>query len=138
MKSIVLNNGIEMPVLGFGTFLMGGAECEHSVLAAIEAGYRLIDTAEAYGNEDAVGHAITKCGVPRSDLFLTTKVNFRSYESTAATVESSLKKLNTDYLDLVLLHCPSATTTPRGGNWSGCTGRGKSGPSAFPTSTLTA
>lgn len=106
MKSIVLNNGIEMPVLGFGTFLMGGAECEHSVLSAIEAGYRLIDTAEAYGNEDAVGAAITKCGVARGDLFLTTKVNFRSYESTAATVESSLKKLNTDYLDLVLLHWP--------------------------------
>lgn len=106
MKSIVLNNGIEMPVLGFGTFLMGGMECEHSVLAAIEAGYRLIDTAEAYGNEDAVGAAITKCGVARSDLFITTKVNFRSYENTAQTVEISLKKLNVDYLDLVLLHWP--------------------------------
>lgn len=106
MKSIVLNNGIEMPVLGFGTFLMSGAECERSVLAAIETGYRLIDTAEAYGNEEAVGQAITKCGVPRSELFLTTKVNFRSYERTAQTVESSLKKLNTDYLDLVLLHWP--------------------------------
>lgn len=106
MKHIVLCNGVEMPVLGFGTFLMGGVECENSVLAAIEAGYRLIDTAEAYGNEDAVGQAITKCGVPRSDLFLTTKVNFRSYESAAQVVESSLKKLNTDYLDLVLLHWP--------------------------------
>lgn len=106
MKSIALNNGVEMPVLGFGTFLMGGTECESSVMEAIKAGYRLIDTAEAYGNEDAVGQAITKCGVPRSDLFLTTKVNFRSYEGAARTVESSLKKLNTDYLDLVLLHWP--------------------------------
>lgn len=106
MKNIVLNNGVEMPVLGFGTYQMRGAECESSVLAAIKAGYRLIDTAEAYGNEDAVGQAITKCGVPRSELFLTTKVNFRSYENAAQIVESSLKKLNTDHLDLVLLHWP--------------------------------
>lgn len=106
MKSIVLNNGIEMPILGFGTFLMGGAECESSVLEAIRAGYRLIDTAEAYGNEEAVRRALTKCGVPRSDLFITTKVNFRSYENTVQAVENSLKKLNVDYLDLVLLHWP--------------------------------
>lgn len=106
MKSIVLNNGVEMPVLGLGTFLMDGAECENSVLSAIEAGYRLFDTAEAYGNEAAVGRALTKCGVHRSELFITTKVNFRSYENTARTVETSLKKLNTDYLDLVLLHWP--------------------------------
>lgn len=106
MKNIVLNNGVETPVLGFGTYQMSGAECESSVLAAIEAGYRLIDTAEAYGNEEAVGQAVTKCGVSRSELFLTTKVNFRSYESAAQIVESSLKKLNTDYLDLVLLHWP--------------------------------
>lgn len=106
MKSIVLNNGIEMPILGFGTFLMGGSECESSVLEAIRAGYRLIDTAEAYGNEEAVGRALTKCGIPRSDLFITTKVNFRSYENTVQAVENSLKKLNVDYLDLVLLHWP--------------------------------
>lgn len=106
MKSIVLNNGIEMPILGFGTFLMGGAECESSVLEAIRAGYRLIDTAEAYGNEEAVGRALMKCGVSRSDLFITTKVNFRSYENAAQAVENSLKKLNVDYLDLVLLHWP--------------------------------
>lgn len=106
MNTILLNNGVTMPVLGFGTFLTGGEECERSVLAAIEAGYRLIDTAEAYGNEEAVGQAIAKCGVARGELFITTKVNFRSYENAARTVESSLKKLNTDYLDLVLLHWP--------------------------------
>ena len=85
---------------------MGGAECESSVLEAIRAGYRLIDTAEAYGNEEAVGRALMKCGVSRSDLFITTKVNFRSYENAAQAVETSLKKLNVDYLDLVLLHWP--------------------------------
>lgn len=106
MKKITLNNGIEMPVLGFGTFLMCGAECESSVLSAIEAGYRLIDTAEAYGNEDAVGRAVSKCGIARKELFITTKVNFRSYENTAQTVENSLKKMKVDYLDLVLLHWP--------------------------------
>lgn len=117
MKSVVLNNGIEMPILGFGTFLTGGTECESSVLSAIGAGYRLIDTAEAYGNEDAVGAAITKCGVARSDLFITTKINFRSYENTAQTVESSLKKLNVD--SILTSFCStglSVTTTLRGGS----------------------
>lgn len=106
MDMITLNNTVQMPALGFGTFLMGGAECEESVLTALRCGYRLIDTAEAYGNEEAVGNAIVKSGVSRNDLFLVTKVNFRSYENTRATVETSLKKLQTDYLDLVLLHWP--------------------------------
>lgn len=129
MDTITLNNGIPMPMLGFGTFLMNGAQCEESVLAALRSGYRMIDTAEAYGNEEAVGRAIAKSGVPRQDLFLVTKVNFRSYENARETVEASLKKLGTDYLDLVLLHCPSATITPPGGSWSSCTARGRSGPS---------
>lgn len=106
MDTITLNNGIPMPMLGFGTFLMNGAQCEESVLAALRSGYRMIDTAEAYGNEEAVGRAIAKSGVPRQDLFLVTKVNFRSYENARETVEASLKKLGTDYLDLVLLHWP--------------------------------
>jgi len=106
MNTLKLSNGIEMPMLGFGTFLMGGQDCENAVLTAIKNGYRLIDTAEAYGNEDAVGSAIAKCGVSRDELFVVTKVNFRSYENTRETVESSLKKLKTDYLDLVLLHWP--------------------------------
>lgn len=106
MNTIMLNNNIQMPMLGFGTFLMGGAECEESVLTALRSGYRMIDTAEAYGNEEAVGNAIMKSGIPREELFLVTKVNFRSYENTRATVEASLKKLKTSYLDLVLLHWP--------------------------------
>ncbi|MDO4338504.1 MAG: aldo/keto reductase [Eubacteriales bacterium] len=106
MDKITLNNNIQMPMLGFGTFLMSGAECEDSVLSALRSGYRMIDTAEAYGNEEAVGNAIVKSGILREELFLVTKVNFRSYENTRATVETSLKKLQTDYLDLVLLHWP--------------------------------
>lgn len=106
MNKITLNNGIQMPMLGFGTFLMGGEECEESVLSALHNGYRMIDTAEAYGNEEAVGNAIVRSGIPREELFLVTKVNFRSYENARETVESSLKKLKTDYLDLVLLHWP--------------------------------
>lgn len=106
MDMITLNNTVQMPMLGFGTFLMNGKECEESVLTALHCGYRLIDTAEAYGNEEAVGNAIIKSGRSRKDLLLVTKVNFRSYENTRATVETSLKKLQTDYLDLVLLHWP--------------------------------
>ena len=101
-----LNNGIQIPMLGFGTFKASGEECEASVLAAIRAGYRLIDTAEAYNNEEYVGNAIVKSGVPREELFITTKVNFRSYENARAIVEQSLAKLQVEYLDLVLLHWP--------------------------------
>lgn len=106
MQIMTLNNGIEMPKLGFGTFLMNGTECEESVLTALTNGYRMIDTAEAYGNEEAVGNAIVKSGIPREELFIVTKVNFRSYENTRETVEASLEKLKTGYLDLVLLHWP--------------------------------
>ncbi|MCO7138048.1 aldo/keto reductase [[Clostridium] leptum] len=106
MNAITLNNGIQMPILGFGTFLMNGKECEKSVLAAIRNGYRLIDTAEAYGNEEAVGNAILKSSVSRKELFLVTKVNFLSYENVRETIEKSLKLLHTDYLDMVLLHWP--------------------------------
>ena len=106
MDTVTLNNGVKMPLLGFGTFLMRGAACEDSVLAALGAGYRMIDTAEAYGNEEAVGNAIAKSGVPREELFLVTKVNFRSYENARAAVEASLKRLGAGYLDLVLLHWP--------------------------------
>ena len=106
MNKITLNNDIQMPLLGFGTFLMGGAECEESVLTALRSGYRMIDTAEAYGNEDAVGNAIAESGIPRKEVFIVTKVNFRSYESTCETVEASLQKMKTSYLDIVVLHWP--------------------------------
>lgn len=106
MNTINLNNGVQMPALGFGTFLMNGKECEESVLQAIRNGYKMIDTAEAYGNEESVGSAVLKSGISRRELFLVTKVNFRSYENTRATVEKSLEKLQTDYIDMVLLHWP--------------------------------
>ena len=138
MNTMTLNNDIQMPMLGFGTFLMGGAECEESVLTALRSGYRMIDTAEAYGNEEAVGNAIEKSGIAREELFLVTKVNFRSYENTRAAVEASMEKLKTNYLDLVLLHCLSETTMPRGGSWKSCIRREKSGLSVYRTSIRTA
>ncbi len=104
-----MNNGIKMPLLGFGVFQVPDAVvCEQAVLDAIASGYRLIDTAAAYMNEEAVGAAIAKCGVPREELFLTTKlwVQDASYEGAKAAVERSLKKLGTDYLDLYLIHQP--------------------------------
>lgn len=106
MEYLQLNSEVKMPMLGFGTFMINGEECEQSVLSAIHHGYRLIDTAEAYGNEEVVGNAIAKCGVDRKELFIVTKVNFKSYEKTRETIEASLEKLKTDYLDLVLLHWP--------------------------------
>lgn len=109
MEYITLNNGIKMPMEGFGVFQVADpAQCEQAVLDAIESGYRLIDTAAAYGNEEAVGSAIQKCGVKRSDLFITTKlwVQDASYEGTKKAFEISLKKLGLEYLDLYLIHQP--------------------------------
>ncbi len=107
MDRIKLNNGIEMPVIGFGTFLIKeGKDCEEAVLKALKAGYRMIDTAEAYGNEKSVGNAIKKSGIPRNEIFITTKINFNHYEAVDArkAIENSLMNLQTDYIDLVLLH----------------------------------
>ena len=109
METIKLNNGVEMPALGFGTYqVTNPAECEKSVIEAIRAGYRLIDTAQAYGNEEAIGAAIKNCGVPREELFITTKVWFRSYEKEECrkSLEESMGKLGVEYLDMVLLHWP--------------------------------
>ena len=97
---------LDMPMLGFGTFQMRGDVCEKAVACALSEGYRMIDTAAAYGNEEAVGAAIKSSDVPRSDILITTKVNFSSYENARASVEKSLRLLGTDYLDLVLLHWP--------------------------------
>lgn len=101
-------DGISMPMLGFGTFMNTGTDCECTVKEAIRMGYRLIDTAEAYGNEEQVGRGIKAGGVNRSELFIVTKVNFKSYFHTRETVENSMRMLGTDYLDLVLLHWPFA------------------------------
>jgi 2,5-diketo-D-gluconate reductase A len=109
MQSVRLNNGIEMPVLGFGVFQIKDLnECERSVVDAINAGYRLIDTAQSYGNEEAVGKAIKNSGVKREKLFITTKLWIQSngHEGTKKAFENSLKKLQLDYLDLYLIHQP--------------------------------
>lgn len=113
MQTIRLNNGVNMPMLGFGTFqVMDAAECQKSVVTAIRAGYRLIDTAAAYGNEAAVGvgikEAMTEGLVTRDELFITTKVWFRDYETENCrqALEDSLARLGLDYLDMVLLHWP--------------------------------
>jgi len=109
MKNITLNNGIKMPALGFGVYQISDTlECEKSVLNAIEAGYRLIDTASAYGNEEAVGNAIRKSGVAREELFITTKlwISDAGYEKAKKAFEISLQKLQLDYLDLYLIHQP--------------------------------
>lgn len=108
MEYLKLNNGITMPVLGFGTFMLAGTTCEEAVASAIKVGYRMLDTAEAYGNEAAVGNGIAKSGIDRKELFLVTKVNYKSYENVRETVEQSLKNLQTDYIDLLLLHWPFA------------------------------
>lgn len=108
MEYLKLNNGITMPALGLGTFMLPGEICEEAVAAAIQVGYRMIDTAEAYGNEAAVGNGIAKSGIDRKELFLVTKVNYKSYENVRETVEQSLKNLQTDYIDLLLLHWPFA------------------------------
>lgn len=108
MEYLKLNNGITMPVLGFGTFMLAGTICEKAISSAIEAGYRMIDTAEAYENEAAVGNGIAKSGIDRRELFLVTKVNYKSYENVRKTVEQSLSKLQTDFIDLLLLHWPFA------------------------------
>ncbi|URZ16664.1 aldo/keto reductase [Clostridium felsineum] len=109
MEFVKLNNGVEMPILGFGVFQVADpAVCEQAVLDAIEVGYRSIDTAQAYGNEAAVGNAIKKCGVPREELFITTKVwiSNAGYEKAKASIEGSLKAMQLDYIDLMLIHQP--------------------------------
>ncbi len=109
MMYVELNNGVKMPILGYGVFQITDLkECERCVLDAIDVGYRLIDTAQAYGNEEAVGNAIKKCGVPREELFITTKVwiSNAGYENAKKSIEESLKKLQLDYLDLLLIHQP--------------------------------
>lgn len=109
MQNVVLNNGVEMPILGFGTYQVSDLEeCSRSVSEALSTGYRLIDTASAYGNEEAVGRAIKRSGVARDEIFVTTKLWIKdaSYESAKKAFEESLKKLQLDYLDLYLIHQP--------------------------------
>lgn len=108
MKYVELENGIQMPQLGYGVYQIDTAECTRCVTDAINVGYRLIDTAQSYGNEEGVGDAIIHCGVPRSELFIVTKIwiSNAGYEKAKASIDASLKKLKTDYIDLLLIHQP--------------------------------
>ena len=106
METIRLYNGVEMPLLGYGVFRVDPKECERCVLDALSVGYRLIDTAQAYGNEEGVGSAIAKSGIDRKDLFITTKVwiSNSGEEKAAKSIDESLRKLQTNYIDLLLIH----------------------------------
>ena len=108
MNTITLNNGVKMPQMGYGVYQVSPAECERCVLDAISVGYRMIDTAQAYHNEEGVGNAIQKCGVPREELFIVTKVwiSNAGEEKAYASILESLKKLKSDYIDLLLIHQP--------------------------------
>lgn len=108
MEYVTLSNGVKMPILGYGVYQVTKDECERCVLDALDAGYRSIDTAQSYFNEEEVGSAIRKSGVPREEIFLTSKVwvEHYGYEEARKSVEESLRKLQTDYLDLMLLHQP--------------------------------
>lgn len=108
MENVKLNNDIEMPILGYGVYQVTPEECERCVLDAISVGYRLIDTAQAYQNEEGVGNAIVKCGVSREELFIVTKVWISNggYEKAKISIDESLRKLQTDYIDLLLIHQP--------------------------------
>lgn len=109
MNDVTLNNGLKMPILGFGVFQINDeAECEKAVIDAINVGYRLIDTAQSYGNEEAVGSGIKNSGISREELFITTKVwiSNSGYENAKKSIEESLKKLQLEYIDLLLIHQP--------------------------------
>ena len=108
MEYVTLNNGVKMPMLGYGVYQTPPEDTERCVLDAIQVGYRSIDTAQAYGNEEGVGNAIEKCGLPREELFITTKVwiSNAGYEKAKASIKESLRKLKTDYIDLLLIHQP--------------------------------
>ena len=108
MEYVKLNNGVKMPILGYGVYQTPPEETERCVLDAIRIGYRSIDTAQAYGNEEGVGNALAKCGLPREEFFITTKVWITNagYEKAKASIEESLKKLQVSYIDLLLIHQP--------------------------------
>lgn len=108
MNYVTLNNGVKMPQMGYGVYQVDPKECERCVLDAISVGYRLIDTAQAYHNEEGVGEAIAKCGVPRNELFIVTKIwiSNAGEEKAYASIVESLRKLKTNYVDLILIHQP--------------------------------
>lgn len=108
MEYATLNNGVKIPMAGIGTFLLSPDEAESSVLHALQDGYRLIDTANAYVNERGVGEGIRTCGVPREELFVVSKVaaEHKDYESAAKSIDETLEKMGLDYLDMMIIHSP--------------------------------
>ena len=108
MQTMTLNNGVEIPILGFGVFQIPPEDTKAAVLSAIKAGYRHIDTAQAYGNEKEVGEAIVASGIPREEFFITSKIWISNYgyEKAKNSILASLKRMNVEYLDLMLLHQP--------------------------------
>ena len=108
MNTVKLNNGVEMPQMGYGVYQVSPAECERCVSDALQVGYRMIDTAQAYRNEEGVGNAVQKSGIDRKDIFLVSKIWISNYgyEKAKASIDESLRKLQTDYIDLMLLHQP--------------------------------
>lgn len=107
METVRLNNGVEMPILGYGTYQIPPRQTRNQVLQALRTGYRLIDTAQYYGNEDGVGEALIESGLPREQVFVTTKVQTSGYDATRAGLDESLKRFNNDYFDLVIIHWPT-------------------------------
>ena len=108
MKTVKLNNGVEMPQMGYGVYQVSESECERCVSDALKVGYRMIDTAQAYHNEESVGNAVKKSGIDRKEIFLVSKIWISNYgyEKAKASIDESLRKLQTDYIDLMLLHQP--------------------------------
>ena len=136
METVKLSNGVEMPALGYGVFQVAPENAKRCVLDAISAGYRLIDTAQAYFNEEGVGDAVAECGIDRKDLFITTKVwiSNAGEEKAYKSILDSLKKLRTDYIDLCLSIRLMATTMAHGGLWSGLIRKAVCAPLASATS----
>ena len=108
MEYLTLQNGVQMPLVGFGTFMLSGETCVKAVAEAIQSGYRMIDTAQAYHNEEGVGNAVRRSGIDRGEIFLVSKVWISNYgyEKAKASIDESLRRLQTDYIDLMLLHQP--------------------------------
>ena len=140
MEYVTLNNGIKMPKLGYGVYQTPPEDTKRCVLDAIDVGYRSIDTAQAYYNEEGVGAALAECGLPREEFFLTTKVWITNagYDQAKASIQQSMDKLGTDYLDLLLIHQPFGDYYGTIGPWRSCMTRASCGPSACPTSARTA
>jgi 2,5-diketo-D-gluconate reductase A len=140
MQNVTLNNGVEMPILGFGVYQVPADDTEQVVAEALGTGYRLIDTAASYQNEEAVGRALKSSGLSRDELFVTTKLWMENagYDATKAAFHRSLDRLGLDYLDLYLIHQPSTTTTAPGGRWKNSISKAWCAPSGCATFTPTA